>query len=46
MNSLLPNIAFLNPWVLTALAVLPALWFLLRVTPPAPKIIALPTARF
>lgn len=46
MSGLFANIAFLNPWVLTALAILPALYFLLRVTPPAPKIIALPTARF
>jgi hypothetical protein len=26
--------------------VLPALWFLLRITPPAPKLIILPTTRF
>ena len=28
---------FAAPWVLLALAVLPALWWLLRVTPPAPR---------
>ncbi|SES68814.1 DUF4159 domain-containing protein [Oceanicella actignis] len=30
-------IAFLNPWALVALAALPALWLLLRATPPAPR---------
>lgn len=37
---------FLNPWLLGALAALPVLWFLLRVMPPAPKRILLPSARF
>lgn len=37
---------FLYPLVLTALLVLPALWYILRVTPPAPKHITLPTTRF
>ncbi len=46
MSALLSNIIFLNPWILSALAALPVLYFLLRVTPPAPKIIRLPTARF
>jgi len=30
-------LAFLNPWLLAALAALPALWWLLRATPPAPR---------
>jgi hypothetical protein len=30
-------IAFAAPWLLLALAALPVLWWLLRVTPPAPK---------
>jgi hypothetical protein len=38
-------IAFASPWLLLGLAVLPALWFLLRVTPPAPKRIAFPPLR-
>ncbi|QQG35842.1 MAG: DUF4159 domain-containing protein [Micavibrio aeruginosavorus] len=38
--------AFLNPWVLAGLALLPLLWFLLRVTPPAPRLIIFPAARF
>jgi len=37
---------FTSPWLLTALLALPALWWLLRITPPPPKIIPLPTARF
>ena len=30
-------LAFASPWVLAALAALPVIWFLLRVTPPAPR---------
>jgi hypothetical protein len=30
-------LAFAAPWLLTALAALPVLWWLLRVTPPTPK---------
>ena len=30
-------LAFAAPWALAALAVLPALWWLLRLTPPAPR---------
>ena len=37
---------FLNPWLLAALITLPALWFLLRIMPPVPKRIFLPSARF
>ncbi|MCM2343935.1 MAG: DUF4159 domain-containing protein [Alphaproteobacteria bacterium] len=40
------TLAFLNPWVLAGLALLPLLWFLLRVTPPAPRLIVFPAARF
>jgi len=35
--SLLTGFSFAAPWVLTALIVLPLVWFLLRVTPPRPK---------
>ena len=31
------GIAFAQPWLLAGLATLPALWWLLRVTPPAPQ---------
>ncbi len=40
------NITFLNPWILAGAAALPLLWLLLRVMPPAPKRILIPTARF
>lgn len=40
------TLAFLNPWTLAGLIFLPALWFLLRVTPPAPRLIVFPAARF
>jgi hypothetical protein len=30
-------LAFLSPWLLTALLALPVIWWLLRVTPPAPE---------
>jgi hypothetical protein len=46
MMGLLSNFVFLNPLILWGLAVLPALWLLLRITPPAPKLIVLPTTRF
>jgi hypothetical protein len=35
-----------NPWLLTALISLPALWWLLRVIPPAPRRLRFPTIRF
>lgn len=37
-------LTFLHPWILTGLLFLPALWFLLRVTPPAPRRIFFPPA--
>ena len=37
---------FANPWLLTALVALPALWWLLRVIPPAPRRIRFPAVRF
>lgn len=40
------TLAFLNPWILAGLIFLPALWFLLRITPPAPRLIVFPAARF
>jgi hypothetical protein len=44
MMALAP-LAFLSPWALAALAVLPALWWLLRVTPPAPRLVRFPAVR-
>src|SRR5579862_5113184 len=38
-------LAFAAPWLLLSLAALPALWWLLRVTPPAPKKVRFPALR-
>ena len=38
-------LAFAQPWLLAALAALPLLWWLLRLTPPSPKRIAFPALR-
>jgi hypothetical protein len=37
--------AFASPWLLLGLAALPILWWLLRVTPPAPKRVRFPALR-
>ncbi len=37
--------AFVSPWLLLGLAALPALWFLIRVTPPSPRRVAFPPLR-
>jgi len=39
-------IAFASPWLLIALLGLPVLWWLLRVTPPAPRQLRFPAIRF
>src|SRR5580698_7975244 len=38
-------ISFGTPWVLFALIALPVIWFLLRVTPPAPRRVIFPPLR-
>ena len=38
-------LSFVSPWLLLALISLPALWWLLRITPPAPAEIAFPPIR-
>ena len=35
-------LGFTQPWLLLGLVSLPALWLLLRVTPPAPRRVAFP----
>ena len=40
------GLVFLHPFILAGLAALPALWLLLRVTPPPPRVIPFPPARF
>ena len=46
MGAFLSGIVFLQPWILSALLTLPLLWFLLRVTPPSPRMVYFPAARF
>ncbi len=41
----LASFAFAAPWLLVALAALPIIWWLLRVTPPAPRRIPFPAIR-
>src|SRR5262245_51263612 len=45
MSALLATLAFLQPWWLVALAGLPILYWLLRVTPPAPRRTRFPAIR-
>ena len=39
------SIGFLQPWILAALAALPAVWWLLRFTPPSPHVVVFPPTR-
>ncbi len=39
-------IGFTQPWLLMAFAALPALWWLLRIIPPSPKLVRFPAVRF
>jgi len=39
------NLSFGAPWILLALVVLPAIWLLLRVTPPLPRRVVFPPLR-
>ena len=41
----LGSLAFASPWLLASLAALPVIWWLLRVTPPAPRRIPFPAIR-
>src|SRR5262249_51625025 len=41
----LGSLVFASPWLLGALATLPIIWWLLRVTPPAPRRLAFPAIR-
>ncbi len=45
MFGVLSQIVFMQPVILTALLGLPVLWYILRITPPAPKVISFPPAR-
>ncbi len=39
------TIGFLQPWILAALVALPAIWWLLRFTPPSPQFVVFPPTR-
>src|ERR1700759_3342852 len=39
------SLSFTAPWILAGLIVLPAIWWLLRVTPPAPQRVPFPPLR-
>ncbi len=39
-------LGFTQPWLLLALVAVPALWWLLRVIPPSPKLVRFPAVRF
>jgi hypothetical protein len=41
----LGSLAFAAPWLLTALVALPVIWWLLRITPPAPRLVPFPAIR-
>src|SRR5260221_9871875 len=41
----LSSLTFTAPWLLLALAILPVLWWLLRLLPPAPRRLAFPAIR-
>ena len=41
----LGSIGFLQPWLLVGLAALPAIWWLLRLTPPSPQHVVFPPTR-
>jgi Domain of unknown function (DUF4159)/Aerotolerance regulator N-terminal len=41
----LGGFAFASPWLLLGFLVVPALWWLLRVTPPAPRVLHFPAIR-
>jgi len=46
MMELLSNSVFMQPWILASLAALPLLWYILRITPPVPKLMQFPATRF
>ena len=41
----LGGLDFASPWLLLALTALPALWWLVRVTPPSPRMVSFPPVR-
>jgi hypothetical protein len=45
MPGVLASLSFTAPWMLTGLAALPVIWWLLRLTPPRPDTVAFPPTR-
>ena len=45
VTDLLSGLSFGAPWILAALVILPAVWWLLRVTPPMPRRVIFPPLR-
>ena len=39
------SLGFLSPWLLVALAALPLIWLILRLTPPRPRQVEFPPTR-
>ncbi|WP_169544607.1 DUF4159 domain-containing protein [Sneathiella aquimaris] len=46
MTAFLTSLTFATPWILSALLILPAIWWLLRLMPPAPKKVRFPAIQF
>ena len=46
MISLLSQIVFVQPFILTSLLALPIIWYILRITPPTAKTVFFPATRF
>ncbi|MGH1455647.1 MAG: DUF4159 domain-containing protein [Alphaproteobacteria bacterium] len=46
LGALLSNITFMQPALLAAILALPVLWYILRITPPAPKKVFFPATAF
>lgn len=46
MNGLFSTLTFMQPLILSGLLALPLLWYILRITPPAPKTVFFPATRF
>jgi hypothetical protein len=45
IGAMIGQLGFVTPWILGALIFLPALWWLLKVTPPGPKRVVFPALR-
>lgn len=46
MSALFSGFTFLNPWLLAGLAILPVIWWIIRLTPPSPKTVSFSAIQF